>query len=85
MTNHWVTQARIVDLSRIEGDKPLWTVTLAGVDEPITVTTAVLLSFRRFRNRVFRERSVWLEWLTAREWGLTVDSALGVFVRGEKP
>jgi hypothetical protein len=85
MTNHWVTQARIVDLSKIEGDKPLWTVTLADVDEPITVTTAVLLSFKRFRGRVFSERGVWLEWLTAREWDLTVDSAACVFLRGGRP
>lgn len=75
-------QVRIVGLTKTDGDNPLWTVTLADVDESITVTSSTLCSFRRFRDRVLRERGVILEWMTARDWILTVDSALRTFLNG---
>lgn len=80
----WPVQVRIIDLSKIEGDAPLWTVTLAGVDEPITVTVTngTLQIFRRFRDLVLRERGVILERLTSREWWRMVDSAMYVFLNG---
>jgi hypothetical protein len=76
----WPVQVRIVGLSKTDdGDNAHW---LADVDEPITVTSGVLLSFRRFRDRVLRERGVILEWMTSREWILTLDSALCIFLNG---
>jgi hypothetical protein len=77
-------QVRIIDLSKIEGNDSLWTVTLAGVDEPITVTVTngTLQTFKRFRDPVIRERGVILERLTSREWWRMVDSAMYVFLHG---
>jgi hypothetical protein len=61
----WPVQVRIVGLSKTDdGDNAHWSVTLADVDEPITVTSGVLLSFNRFRARLLRERGVILERLT---------------------
>jgi hypothetical protein len=89
MTTQTRIQPRIVGLARIERKSgyPHWTLTLAGVDEPITVTltTSAITSFNSVWKRVFIEHDVVLDWMTPREWCRTVDSALGVFVRGEKP
>jgi hypothetical protein len=77
-------QVRIIELSKIEGDHVLWTVTLAGVDEPITVTVTngTLVTFKRFRDLVLRERGVMLERLTSGEWWRMVDPAMYVFLNG---
>src|SRR5262245_33256114 len=79
-----IVQADIIGLSRTYDDNPLWTVTLAGIDEPITVTVkhGTLQTFKRFREHVLRERGVILEQLTSGEWWRMVDSAMYVFLNG---